>query len=225
MDSRLETYRNNSAKVPSISGRVIPEAVFNRADYEGAILHPIYRDLEPYDPDGILRYEWANARGAIARFDRSTIEIRTLDVQECPLADLAAIDLIVGVLKGLVGEQWSSYDAQKRWTTDALAELHLRVIREGGDAAINDASYCAAFGMDAASDATVAQLWRYLRSASVVNQNMSGAQAEARRMLVEDGCLSRRIIKALQSQSDRESISVVYRRLCDCLAEGSMFHA
>lgn len=225
MDTRLETYRKNSAKVPSISGRVIPEAVFSRADYESDILHSIYRDLEPYDPDGILRYEWANARGAIARFDRSAIEIRTLDVQECPLADLAGIDLIVGALRGLVGERWATFEQQKQWGTDALAEMHLRVIREGGDARIGDAAYVASFGMDAASDATVAQLWRYLRSVSDVSENMSGAHAEARRVLVEDGCLSQRIVKALGAKTDRDSIEGVYRRLCACLAEGSMFHA
>jgi hypothetical protein len=32
----------------------------------------------------VLRHEWVNARGAIARFDRSAIEIRVLDVAECP---------------------------------------------------------------------------------------------------------------------------------------------
>ena len=49
----------------------------------------MYDDIAPLDPDAVLQHEWLNARGAIARFDRNTIELRVLDVQECPRADLA----------------------------------------------------------------------------------------------------------------------------------------
>ena len=48
---------------------------------------------------------WVNSRGATARFDRGTIEIRLLDIQECPAADLAIITLIIQVLKWLVSEE------------------------------------------------------------------------------------------------------------------------
>ena len=37
-----------------------------------------------------------NSRGAIARFDRNAIEIRVIDVQECPKADLAIAIFIQG---------------------------------------------------------------------------------------------------------------------------------
>ena len=48
----------------------------SHAAYERDILQRIYSDLEPLDPEGVLRHEWVNARGAIARFDRGTVEIR-----------------------------------------------------------------------------------------------------------------------------------------------------
>jgi len=53
------------------------------------ILAPLYAEMHPLDPEGILCHEWLNSRGAIARFDRNAVEIRLVDVQECPLADLA----------------------------------------------------------------------------------------------------------------------------------------
>ena len=56
-------------------------------------------------PSGVLRHEWVNARGAIARFDRMAIEIRVLDVQETPLMDVAYAALIVDVLKFLCDER------------------------------------------------------------------------------------------------------------------------
>jgi gamma-glutamyl:cysteine ligase YbdK (ATP-grasp superfamily) len=73
MDARLDAYRTNSARVPSVTGHVIPEPVFTRAAYEGRLLQGIYDDLAPLDPEGVLRHEWVNARGCIARFDREVL--------------------------------------------------------------------------------------------------------------------------------------------------------
>ena len=85
--------------MPSVAGRVVPEAVGSPGASTRRAPRPIYRDLAPLDPEGVLRHEWVNARGAIARFDRSAIEIRVLDVQETPLMDVAYAALIVEVLK------------------------------------------------------------------------------------------------------------------------------
>ncbi|HEY5623468.1 MAG TPA: glutamate-cysteine ligase family protein, partial [Gammaproteobacteria bacterium] len=80
LDTRLDVYRTNTRRIPSVTGRVIPEPAMTRAEYEARILEPMYRAIAPHDPDGILRHEWLNARGAIARFDRGAIEIRVIDV-------------------------------------------------------------------------------------------------------------------------------------------------
>ncbi|MGH8533288.1 MAG: carboxylate-amine ligase, partial [Gammaproteobacteria bacterium] len=47
LDYRLEAYRLNARKIPSITGRVIPETVSSRGDYEAVILGPMYRDIAP----------------------------------------------------------------------------------------------------------------------------------------------------------------------------------
>src|SRR5690606_32858155 len=70
LDNRLSVYRANARTLPIVSGRIIPGPVHTRADYEREVLDAIYRDLAPHDPDGTLRHEWVNARGAIARFTR-----------------------------------------------------------------------------------------------------------------------------------------------------------
>ncbi|MBL8851852.1 MAG: hypothetical protein JNG89_19425, partial [Planctomycetaceae bacterium] len=89
MDNRLEVYRKNSQRIPQVAGRVIPERAFSQAEYDRLILQPLYAAIAPHDPAGILQEEFLNARGAIARFSRGSIEIRVIDVQECPAADLA----------------------------------------------------------------------------------------------------------------------------------------
>ena len=98
MDSRLEVYRSNQKIISSIAGKVIPERVYTKAEYESKILNKIYSDIAPFDNEKILRHEWLNSRGAIARFERNTIEIRIIDIQESPVADLAIIQLIVYVI-------------------------------------------------------------------------------------------------------------------------------
>jgi glutamate---cysteine ligase / carboxylate-amine ligase len=113
LDHRLEVYRHNARRVPAVSGRVIPEPAFDRAAYDRLIFEPLFRDIAPLDPGGVLQEEFLNARGAIARFTRHAIEIRVLDVQECPARDLAVCAGIVAVLKRLVAEDWSPLAAQQ----------------------------------------------------------------------------------------------------------------
>ncbi|MCZ7598158.1 MAG: glutamate-cysteine ligase family protein [Gammaproteobacteria bacterium] len=79
LDHRMQVYRGNAARIPSIAGHVVPEAVTGIDAYHELILAPMYADIAPHDPDGILQEEWLNSRGAIARFDRNAIEIRVLD--------------------------------------------------------------------------------------------------------------------------------------------------
>jgi carboxylate-amine ligase len=42
-DNRLEFYRQNQKKIPSITGHVIPEAVFTKSEYENKILQRCYQ--------------------------------------------------------------------------------------------------------------------------------------------------------------------------------------
>ena len=56
-DTRLAVYRKNCARVPSVTGAVVPEAVYSMAEYDRTILQRIYADLQPLDPAGILRHE------------------------------------------------------------------------------------------------------------------------------------------------------------------------
>ncbi len=99
LDTRLETYRNNCIRIPSISGGVVPEVYRSHAEYKAEVFDVIANDLRTLDPEGILEPEWTNARGVIARFDRGSIEIRVGDVQECPDQDLAIIQLVVHLVK------------------------------------------------------------------------------------------------------------------------------
>ncbi|MGZ5281751.1 MAG: carboxylate-amine ligase [Bacteroidia bacterium] len=219
-DQRLEVYRNNQAKVPSIAGKVIPEAVFSKEEYYTHIFAPLYKDIAPYDPEGILQDEWLNSRGAIARFDRNTIEIRLIDIQECPQADLAIAALVVEVIKALVSEKWSTLQEQKTQKEEDLAYILLDCIRVGEKASIHDIDYLQLFGLSG-NELTAKDLWAYL-----VKELMTGEHERWKKTLefiIDSGTLSTRIMVALDSDLSAKNLHAVYNQLCECLDENKMF--
>jgi len=222
LDNRLDVYRLNQQRIPSLTGRVIPEPVYSRADYEEKILQALYRDIAPHDPEGILQYEWLNSRGAIARFDRDTIEIRLLDVQECPAADLAIAALIVAVLKALTAEVWGSLPAQQAWEIAPLEAILLAAIRDGDEALIDDRRYLEAFGFPGAR-ASAGELWRSLAQRLLPPKEEEFWIPLA--TILRQGPLARRLLRALGATPSPERIRAVYAGLCDCLAAGRMFDA
>ena len=125
MDARLFFYAQNQRKIPAITGKVIPEIITSKEQYEREILQKMYRAIEPYDKNGVLRHEWLNSRGAIARFDRNTIEIRIMDTQESPLADLSIMALIIATLQNIVSEKWLQYSDQIKLKTFIFVEEYL----------------------------------------------------------------------------------------------------
>lgn len=223
-DNRLEAYRNNARRVPSVTGAVIPEAVFSRSKYEQVILEPMYRDIEPFDHEGILRHEWLNARGAIARFERNTIEIRVLDMQECPQTDLAIAAAVIAVLEALVKERWIDLEAQKSWPTERLAEIFLATVARAERARVDDPEFLRAFGWRGPAGPTAADLWRHLLDE--VMPFDSPAQESWRAMLdviLDRGTLSSRIVHALGDEFDAEDLHRTYAELCRCLAANRPF--
>jgi len=223
LDSRLEVYRMNQQRIPSITGRVIPEPVFTRRAYRERILSPVYRDLAPHDPDGILRHEWVNSRGAIARFDRGTIEIRLPDMQECPAADLAVVALMVSAVRALVDEVHAPLSAQQEWEVGPLERILLATIRDGERARIQDRGYLELFGLRG-EEADAGVLWRHLaESLAGHGPPMDPPVRSAADAILAEGPLARRILRALGRSPSPKRIREVYRRLCGCLEEGTVF--
>src|SRR5690606_9436308 len=100
LSTRLLVYRKNCSRVPSVAGVVVPERVYTEEGYQ-ALLEGIYKDLKPYDPQGILAEEWVNARGCIARFDRGAIGIQLIAAQVSPAQDLSVVALGPALVQAL----------------------------------------------------------------------------------------------------------------------------
>ena len=223
IDNRLSFYRRNQLLVPSISGNIIPEAIFTRSEYEERILQKMYDDIAGYDTDGILRHEWLNSRGAIPRFERSAVEVRLADSQECPLADIAVASAVASVLKSLVNGCWASWQEQAAWPVEPLVSVLEKTIRFGEAAVIRDSEYLKAFGY-VEKQARASDVWRYLIEESIVQGDFSDDDLmKPLQLILEEGTLSRRILKYAGQRPSAARLHEVYGKLCDCLAAGKMF--
>lgn len=226
MDTRLEIYRSNAKRVPAVAGIVIPERVFTRKDYEHGLLESIYAALAPLDPDGVLRHEWVNSRGAIARFDRHAIEIRLVDVQEHPGADLAIAAAITAAVRCLTEEAWCSTRSQAKWHERELAVLLSAAIRDADQAVVDNPRFLACFGYpERGGRARMSELWQHLIESQLEKTAGFDAWREPLTTILEHGCLARRILEATGPQPDRDALRAVYARLADCLAQGETFVA
>ncbi|MEQ8231688.1 MAG: glutamate-cysteine ligase family protein [Gammaproteobacteria bacterium] len=205
LDTRLEVYRHNQARVPAIAGRVIPDYVASVDEYHARILAPMYRAIAPLDTDDVLGEEWLNSRGAIARFDRDAIEIRVLDAQESPAADLAVARAVVALVRDLYEERYSSFAAQATVATDVLADCFEACVRDAEAAIVTDSDYRRALGLAPAPDSAAAA-W----SALLADH---GEPPPALR----HGTLARRLLAAGGAAPDRAQLRAVYRGLCAAL--------
>jgi hypothetical protein len=221
LDTRLEMYRHNAERIPSVTGRVVPERVFGQSDYQ-RLLHGIYRDLKPHDPEGVLQHEWINARGCIARFDRMALEIRLLDVQECPKMDIAIAQATTAAIEACVEEAWVSLEEQRAWSEERLERILLSTIAEAEHALIEDLSYLRAFGLGTRPVRADA-LWQHLIETRVDTHPERAEAGPALRLILNEGCLARRIVRALGPSPSRGRLREVYGRLADCLLDNQSF--
>ncbi|MGB6972736.1 MAG: glutamate-cysteine ligase family protein [Desulfobulbales bacterium] len=219
LDTRMEYYRTNSARISSITGEIIPEPIFTPVAYNNEIFERMYRDIEPFDPEGTLRDEWLNARGAIARFDRNAIEIRIIDIQECSKSDLAITAGINAVLKAIVQEKWSDFPNQMAWQVGPLKKILQDTVREAEGAVISDRAYLESFGILGQETVSVADLWSYLAGQIDIEKDLAATFAA----IVKNGSLSSRILKSLAGEITRRNLAKVYRELSGCLQENRLF--
>ena len=219
-DSRMETYRHNQEKIPSIAGVIIPEAVFSKQEYHLRIFDPIVHDIAPFDHDKVLDKHFLNSRGAISRFDRGAIEIRIIDNQESPLADMAVVDAVVGLIKLTADGFFSPLSEQVNWHENTLAAIFLKTIRESDMAVIENSLYLDFWGCQQHL-MTAGDLWRYLLPS--LQGVMEPVYFEVFSKILNAGTLARRLLTAMGTDFSREHFYYVYDKLAQCLAANRLF--
>lgn len=222
LDFRMEKYRTNSIKIPSITGKIVPEPVYSHEEYQTKIFKRMYRDISPFDPDGILQDEWLNSRGAMSRWDRETIEIRVIDIQENPAADLAILEWIVNLTKALIDEKWVSKEDQKKWSEETLYDILMATVQDGEQAILTNPEYLSLFGLNQ-EKISAQELCIHIFESIKTDYPFSEGAIDHLELIFNEGPLARRILDALPENFDHDDLFDVYQTLCDCLRHGTPF--
>jgi carboxylate-amine ligase len=218
LDARLDTYRRNQARVPEIVGSVIPEPIASAADYQDRILAPMYAAIAPHDPEGLLAEEWLNSRGAIVRFDRSALEIRVLDCQECPAQDLAIAAAAVAVIRALV-EGRIPGGLSDGCSTERLATHFWRAARFGSTAVLDDDDYLRALGVPQLREPSLHELWRALLDRHPVAAEHDSPLGR----ILRSGTLAERMVRRAGAEPSPAMLVTLLAELGGCLASGEAY--
>lgn len=222
LDKRLYYYEKNQSNIPILTGKVIPEKLFSKHSYQKHVYDRIAAAIKPHDPDGILKPMWLNSRGAMARFDRGAIEIRIIDIQECPAADMAIVVLLVHLLKILTRGKWVSFEMQQSFETDDLYAIYRDCVKLASGAQVVNTSYLKALGYQ--QPVTGKDLWHDL--IQMVHHQFPDELApyiDTLMSINSKGTLAERILAQLGTEFTREDLLQEYRKLGNCLASNTLF--
>jgi gamma-glutamyl:cysteine ligase YbdK (ATP-grasp superfamily) len=228
-DARIEVYRHNQDKVPEIAGLVIPEKAYTYDEYNTQIFDKVKKAIAPYDPEHLLNHFFLNSRGAIARFDRGAIEIRLVDIQECPNADIAIVEMEVATLKAIASGKLANGKAPhtmkeyreflRDFDTARLSEMLTQTSRDAEDTIIDWSEYLAVFGME--GKCTAGELWKHVFDA--VKGDLTEVSRNVMEQMLVRGTLSSALYRALGDAPSRKDFVTEYKKLADCLAHNRLY--
>jgi gamma-glutamyl:cysteine ligase YbdK (ATP-grasp superfamily) len=218
--NRMAFYATNQNRVPQIAGRIVPEFMTSFEQYDRDVFQPIYRALEAIEGTERIRHEFVNSRGAIPRFDRSAMEIRVLDLQECVKMDVA-----IAVFARLATKRFAKLlqDRAVRLPEHAsLVEDFEACVRQGRAAAVHATHLAAATGYRPGAATAETALLELLDLAYDASEPADRPYLAAVEERIRRGSLAECILR--QAGFDRRSeaeaqatLHVIYRELAGCL--------
>ena len=248
-DARIEVYRHNQDKVPEITGEVIPEQAYSYDEYDKQIFDKVKKAIAPHDPEHLLNHYFLNSRGAIARFDRGAIEIRLVDIQECPNADIAIAEMEIAALKAIANGKFLTTAQSKipttmkeyrkflqNFDTTKLAEILARTTKDAEDAIIDWPEFLTVFGMDFADETDKANrtgdadrtsgvkagdIWKHVYD--IVKNDLTEVSQNVMEKMLARGTLATALYKALGDAPTRKSFVAEYKKLADCLTHNRLY--
>ncbi len=216
LDSRLYFYERNQKKVPTITGKVIPEYITSIEEYKNKIFSKMFKEISQYDPQKNLQKEWLNSRGAIPRFDRNAIEIRIMDVQESPKMDFTLINLFVEMIKFLVNHNY-----QKSLGLPILYKIYKESIMNGTKTILPE-EYLRIWGINKNKKNIrefVKSILKFIPYPQKYNESLD--------IILKQGSLSERILmyfKKNRLDLSQKNIIKVYKKLIKHLQENTSFY-
>ena len=134
---------------------------------------------------------------------------------------MAVIKLITELIRALVEERFISYEEQREARMEILCGILYDTIEQGGKAEVFSSEYLTFFGMSEVSN--VAGIWRHIFEILALDPLRPLALYEKElSVIMEQGCLSDRIITVLGEKPRPEAIRQLWHRLADCLQQNKL---
>ncbi|MBK8203341.1 MAG: glutamate--cysteine ligase [Bdellovibrionales bacterium] len=222
-DTRLYVYLNNQTRIPEIMGAAIPDDVSSINEYKEHVLEPMYRAISPYDPKGILQHEWLNSRAAIPKFNYGCLEVRLMDIQECPEQDISLVWFFRNLVNQLLSQTWTSEQEQAAIDSYLLKDLLETAATSASRAVFKSHQWLSQFGIDAE-----------ILSARELGQELlgriGGSESEAVFSkgvgeILRSGTLAERLVRVTGSLVSPVTLRPIYQKLAECLRNGTRFDA
>jgi glutathione synthase/RimK-type ligase-like ATP-grasp enzyme/gamma-glutamyl:cysteine ligase YbdK (ATP-grasp superfamily) len=223
VDNRLAFILEHQARVPESTGRMVPEYIESLDDYRKKVLRPMYRALDRLQDARVLRSEFFNARGAVLKFSRSSMEVRALDTQECVKMDLAIAAFVRAALKAL-SERLLTGKLELPEHDLLVADFHAAVW-EGTKAKVHAPHLCVRHERDEAGRLDIRHaLAELFALAERKIRPDEGPYLELVAGIIENGNLSERMAAVLRPHLDDEQAFTdtarrLYIELAQCLLE------
>ena len=182
----------------------------------------MFQEIAPHDPESLMREEWLNARGAIARFGRGSIEIRVIDspnasrmiwLSRRPSSRSFA----------LAEERWSSRAKQLALPQGLLVQTLARTIQAGPEAMIEGERSRRGFGIKGTS-CRAGDVWNQLVEDRLEKpEGIHPQWSRPLEVILSEGPLSVRLIEATHGLGSRFGLRSAYTQLADSLHKREMF--
>lgn len=220
-DNRLRYLRTRYMNFPAVGGKMIPEPVFGEKKYREQIHGSIARELIGTIAEGKIDPAQLNNRAAVPDFDRRSLEIRIMEPQECPAAEMAIIKLVTELIKALTEEKFITFEEQVEARMEILCGVLADTIEQGGSAEVFSSEYLSFFGMNEVS--SVSGIWRRIFEKLSMDPLKPLALYEKElSVILDQGCLADRIITVLGEKPHPEAIRQLWLRLADCIRQNKL---
>jgi gamma-glutamyl:cysteine ligase YbdK (ATP-grasp superfamily) len=212
IDNRLQFYEINQKEIPAITGEVIPNYATSINQYKQDVIEQYSQDLRKVGASKTLwNKEWVNSRGVIFRFDRSALEVRVMDEQECIKSDVALSCFVRAVLRGLIALKAGFLPHE------LLVKDFNNIVRDGLNAQVSTphgktAKQVCKYYLDIASEYAEEDEKKYLWiiKKRIENGNLSEI-------------IQNRVLKRAEKTDFHEAIVNVYSTLIKCLSDNEPY--
>jgi carboxylate-amine ligase len=112
-----------------------------------------------------------------------------------------------------------SIQQQKKWFKQELFEILNPIIKDAETFTVSNLEYLKLFNIEDAS--TVQNIWKHLYE--LTKPNIHESHHEALDVILTQGTLATRILKAVGNDYSEKNITKVYTQLAQCLQDNTMF--